>query len=215
MSDRDPLIDLLHSADGVFTPPGLSPNLPPRVRARRARQVARNKRLAIGSAAIVVVAIALVALFQPWQPPAPPGGGGPQNLAVTQRPPAEPGATGQKPVISSLPDADLAALRAESDRLAAEAGALEREIRAARLEQTRQDVREEYRRQLAANIDADTAQSPIDRAAAIALCQGDFYWEVQQNRVPAQAAYQSILDNFPNSPLASVAQARLQQLQMN
>lgn len=215
MSDRDPLIDLLYSADGAFTPPVLSPDLRHRVRARRARQVARTKRLAIGSSAIAVAAVALVASLQPWQSPAPPGGGGPQNLAVAQRPPAEPRAIGKQPVVSGLPDADLAALRAESDQLAAEADALERDIRAARFEQSRQDVREEYRRQLAANIDADTAQSPIDRAAAIALCQGDFYWEVQQNRAPAQAAYQSILDNFPNSSLATVARARLQQLQMN
>jgi len=194
MPDRDPLIDLLHAADAASAPPASSTDLPHRVHARRAQQIAYKKHLTIGSAAIAIVAIALLApvTFNRLVP----------NNTLP-------------PAASSLLPADVATLRAEADQLVAEADALQRQVTAIRLEQSRQDLREEYRRQLAANIDADAAQSPIDRAAAIALCQGDFYWEVQQNRAPAQAAYQSILDNFPNSPLASVAQSRLQQLQMN
>jgi hypothetical protein len=191
MNPDDQLSRFLRSADAAANRPALYSGLPARIRLRQQERGKSAHRIRVGlvtSAVIIVAAIALRSVY----------------LLDAGRPAAR-----------SLPDAEIAQLRAESDSLAAEAAALERQIAAARAEQCRQDIREEYRHQLAANATAEACQSPIDRAAAIALCQGDFYWEVQQNRAPARAAYQSILDNFPTSSLASVAQARLQQLQMN
>ncbi len=101
-------------------------------------------------------------------------------------------------------------LKSQADALGVQADALERQLHYARDEQTRQDLREEYRRQLAADAVADTDQSPIDRVALIALCQGDYYRD-QHAHQPAQAAYQSVLDNFPTSRWAVVARQRLNQ----
>jgi hypothetical protein len=214
MNSDDPLIRLLRTADTAAAPPSASPDLVSRIHRRHTRRLAHN-RLKLASATLAAATIAIIVSLRPWQPPAPPGGDAPNSVTIAQRPSAEPRAIGPQSAASGLPDAEIAQLRAEAEALSAEAAALERQIAAARAEQSRQDIREEYRHQLAANATAEAGQSPIDRAAAIALCQGDFYWEVQQNRAPAQAAYQSILDNFPTSSLASVAQARLQQLQMN
>ncbi|HTQ38133.1 MAG TPA: hypothetical protein VMJ32_03845 [Pirellulales bacterium] len=105
-------------------------------------------------------------------------------------------------------------LQSQADALGVEADALEKQLNLAQQEQTRQDLRDEYRRQLAIDSHNATEESPIDRAAAIALCEGDYYWE-QQARQPAQAAYQSVLDNFPHSHWADVAKERLSQFQMN
>jgi hypothetical protein len=216
MLDNDPLINLLQTADAASTLSASSADLADHVRSRHAKQLVRAKRLKVASCAAATAGVVLIiALLHPWQPPAPPRVGAPNSATIAQKPPAEPGAIGQQPAAPGLPDAEIAILRAESDQLAAEAAALENQISAVRVAASRQELREAYRRQLAINVTTDAAQPPIDRAAAIALCQGDFYWEVQQNRAPAQAAYQSILDNFPTSSLASVARARLQQLQLN
>jgi hypothetical protein len=118
------------------------------------------------------------------------------------------------PVHATIASAEIARLRAQADALGAQADALQRQLNFARDEQARQDLREQYRRQLAADAVAQTEQSPIDRAALIALGQGDYYRD-QQAPQPAQAAYQSVLDNFPTSPWAVVARQRLTQFQMN
>ena len=110
---------------------------------------------------------------------------------------------------------NLVLLRSRADSLAAEADALQRQIQLAQTEQSRQDLREAYRLQLTANAQADTTESATDRAALIALSQGDYYWEILAARQPAQAAYQSILNNFPKSHWAALAQERLNEIQMN
>jgi hypothetical protein len=197
--------------------------LPQLVRQRLAQQVRNAKRIkvAVAGTATAVVLLLIVASITAPKPPALPGVGAPVDVKLAGQPPAEPGANGSnvnaneqwsgQPVVDA---AEIARLKSQADALGVEADALQRQITLARAEQTRQDLRDEYRRQLAADVQADTQESPIDRAAAIALCQGDYYWE-QKARQPAQAAYQSVLDNFPQSHWAEVARERLSQFQMN
>lgn len=146
------------------------------------------------------------------EPPVSPGGAGPVDAVLAHQPTTESGPTS---AIGKLSPAELAQLKTQADALGAQADALEKQLNLARQEQTRQDLRDEYRRQLAVNVHADVEESPIDRAAAIALGNGDYYWQVQQDRAPAEAAYQSVLDNFPTSHWAELAKERLSQFQMN
>jgi hypothetical protein len=219
MFSDDPLQHLLQTADAAALPTQPTADLPERVRRRYAQQVRTARRLKFGAAgAAMMLAIGYatsITLRQPPDPqgdvaqhlPLPLGEGRGEGAALTSNPRAEPGA-------NSLTQSDIAKLKIQADALGVEADALEKQLNLARSEQRRQDLRDEYRRQLAINAHADAEESPIDRAAAIALCQGDYYWE-QQNRQPAEAAYQSVLDNFPHSHWAEVAKERLSQFQMN
>jgi hypothetical protein len=110
---------------------------------------------------------------------------------------------------------EIARLRSEVQSLTSEADALARQLEQVKLEQSRQELRDEYRCLLTTNVSAQTNQAPLDRAAEIALCQGDYYAEDDQSRSTAKAAYQSVVTNFPNSSWAAVARARLEQLEMN
>lgn len=193
MPDRDPLIDLLHLADGASAPPASSPDLPDRVRARRARQVARNKRLTIGSTAIAAVAVALLALVT-------------FNRLVTNDTP--------QPAASSLPPAEVAALRAQSDQLAAEADALNRQLNLLQREQSLDGLRQEHQSYLLAEA-AGGSLPPLDRAALIGISQGDFYRDIRQSLGEAKAAYESVITDFPDTRWAALAQSRIELLMMN
>jgi hypothetical protein len=102
----------------------------------------------------------------------------------------------------------------EITRLRAEADALQRQIDLVQSEQALSDLRLEYRRLLGKVGDGVIAESATDRAASIGLCQGDFYRDVHQAVDEARAAYRSVLEHFPESRWAVVAEKRLEQLQM-
>ena len=209
MTENDRLIRLLQSADAAAAVPPTKDDLTNRVRRRRAAQVARINRLKLGGlacgagAAVVLVMVAI----HSWQPPAPPGGLGKVDHPSALHPPAEPGASG--PVV------DVGKLRAEADALAAEADALERQMALVRGEQVRRELHDEHQSQLAAQIERHSFPDSIDRAALVGLSQGDFYRDVRQSNDDARAAYESVIEYFSDSRWALLAQARINQLQMN
>ncbi|HZZ27217.1 MAG TPA: hypothetical protein VFE46_04350 [Pirellulales bacterium] len=207
MNSDDPFLRTLQAADAAATPPLPQADLPQQVRQRHARQLRTVRKWKIGVAGTAMMLVCIATFIIAHKLPVRPGDAAPMDATLAGNPRAEPGANGLSP-------SDILQLRVQADALGAEADALQRQLTAVRQEQTRQDLRDEYRRQLAANAQTDTGESAIDRAAAIALCQGDYYWE-QQARQPARAAYQSVLDNFPQSHWAVVAQERLNQFQMN
>lgn len=184
MNSDDPLIRFLQAADAASALPGSSEDLPHRVRARCAQQMSRSKRLKIGSSAIAVVAIALVASLQPLQP-----------------------------IAHSLPDAEITQLRAQSDQLAAEADALERQLGRIKSQEIRLQLSQEHTSQLLAA--ASDQLSPLDRAALVGISQGDFYRDIRQSLDEAKTSYESVLADFPDTRWASVAQSRIDLLLMN
>jgi hypothetical protein len=210
MSDADRLIRLLQSADAAAAVPPQKDELANRVRWRRAATVERIHRIKLGALAGVAVVLVAVAL-RSWQPPAPPGGGVPMDRRLAQNPShpegTRPGASG--------PVGDVAKLRAEADALGAEADALERQMALIHGEQVRRELRDEHQSQLAAQIERHSFPDSIDRAALVGLSQGDFYRDVRQSTDDARAAYESVVDHFPNSQWAALAQGRIDQLQMN
>ena len=213
MTESDPLIRLLQSADSATFPPASGGDLPSQVRRRRAAQAARIHRIKLSGlacAAGAAVVLVMVAIHS-WQPPAPPGGGVPIDRPLAQDPPhpegTRPGASG--PVI------DIAKLRAEADALGAEADALERQMALVRGEQVRQELRDEHQSQLAAQIERHSFPDSIDRAALVGISQGDFYRDVRQSTDDARAAYESVVDHFPDTQWAALAQGRISALQMN
>src|SRR5262249_54771742 len=149
MQSGDSLQQLLRRADQAVGLPVPAPDLAANVRRRRAEQLVQVRRVKIGASA-AAIGLVLVGSFLVVR----------QNELSPNRPAAD----------------EIARLSAQSDVLAREASALQHQIVAAKAEQSRQDLRDEYRRQLAANVENEIAESPIDRAAAIALCQGDYYW---------------------------------------
>ena len=213
MTDNDRLIRLLQSADAAAALPPPKDDLASRVRRRRAATVARINRLKLGGlacgagAAVVLVMVAI----HSWQPPAPPGGLGQVDNPSALQPPhpegTRPGASG--PVV------DVGKLRAEADALADEADALERQLTLVRGEQVRRELRDEHQLQLAAQIERHSFPDSIDRAALVGLSQGDFYRDVRQSTDDARAAYESVVDYFPDSQWAALAQGRIDQLRMN
>ena len=105
--------------------------------------------------------------------------------------------------------------KSEAAALKSQADDLDRQLRFVRTEQHRQNLRDQCRSQFAQAAAADLVPSPQDQAALIALGQGDYYWQTRREEKPAEAAYQSILENYPNTRWAAVAKERLQQFQMN
>lgn len=193
MNSPDPLVDLLHAADDAAPRPQLVPDLAAAVHRRNRQRASRRNRLAATSALAATVAFVLVfAAHQFRQPPVPPGG---------------------IPAVTNL--ADLARLKSEAAALKSQADDLDRQLHFARNEQNRQKMRDEYRIQFAQAAVNDLVPSPQDQAALIALGQGDYYWQTRREEKPAEAAYQSILDNYPGTRWAAVAKERLQQFQMN
>jgi hypothetical protein len=209
MTESDPLIRLLQSADAAAGLPPPKDDLANLVRRRRAATVTRINRLKLGGlacAAGAAVVLVMVAIHS-WQSPNPPGDLGQVDNPSALHPPAEPGTSGRV--------GDVAKLRAEADALAAEADALERQMALIRGEQVRRELREEHQSQLTAQIERHSVPDSIDRAALVGLSQGDFYRDVRQSTDDARAAYESVVNHFPNSQWAVLAQGRIDQLQMN
>ena len=210
MTEIDPLIRLLQTADAAADLPNAAGDLPDRVRRRRAKRARTSKQIRFASlagAAVVLVGISINAL----KPPAPPGGEVPVDQQIAINPPhpkgTRPGANGHS--------VDIARLRADADALAAEAAALEHELALTRGYEVRQQLREEHQTQLAAQLERQSTPDSLDRATLVGLSQGDFYRDVRQSTDEARAAYESVIDYFPNSPWAAIAQTRIGQLQMN
>ena len=210
MTEIDPLIRLLQTADGAADLPKAAGDLPDRVRRRRAQRAQKSKQIRFASlagAAVVLVGFSIYTL----KPPAPPGGEVPVDQQIAINPPhpkaTRPGANGH--------NVDIARLRADADALAAEAAALEHELALTRGYEVRQQLREEHQSQLAAQLERQSTPDSLDRAALVGLSQGDFYRDVRQSTDEARAAYESVIDYFPNSPWAAIAQTRIGQLQMN
>jgi len=112
-----------------------------------------------------------------------------------------------------MPDAEIARLRAETDSLATEANALERQLRLIHSEEARSQLRDQH----ASNVLAGSGDSlsALDRAALVGISQGDFYRDIRQSLDQAKTAYESVLAEFPDTRWASVAQSRIDLLLMN
>ena len=207
MTEIDPLIRLLQTADAAADLPKAAGDLPDRVRRRRAQRAKKSKQIRFASlagAAVLLVGISIYTL----KPPAPPGGEVPVDQQLAINPPRNtPEANGH--------NVDIARLRANADALAAEAAALEHELALTRGFEVRQQLREEHQTQLAAQLERQSTPDSLDRAALVGISQGDFYRDVRQSTDEARAAYESVIDYFPNSPWAAIAQTRIGQLQMN
>ena len=198
---------LLHAADDAAPRPPLAPDLAAAVHRRTRQRVSRRNRLAAASALVAVVAVISLLHFYTLSPSG--RGQGEGDAAKNSML-----ASSQPPVAGLLPP-DLARLKSEAAALKSQADDLDRQLHVARNEQTRQDLRDEYRRQVVQVANDDVTPSAIDRAALTAIGQGDFYWETHQDRDEVQAAYQSVVQNFPGSPWAQVARDRLEKFRMN
>jgi hypothetical protein len=189
MNPDDPLTRLLHSAAAAANQPVLPSGLPARVRLRqqRRRNSARRIRGGLATSAVIIV-LAMSLRF------------------LSQR-------DGLRPVARSLPDAEIAQLRAESDRLAAEAAALERQLSRIKNQEARTELRQEHASHVLAA--ATDPLSPLDRAALVGISQGDFYRDIRQSLDEAKAAYESVLAEFPETRWATIAQSRIDLLPMN
>jgi hypothetical protein len=185
MTENDRLIRLLQSADAAAIVPPPKDDLANRVRRRRAATVARINRLKLGGLACGAGAVVVLVM-----------------VAIHSWQPL-------------VPVGDVAKLRAEADTLEAEADALERQMALVRGEQVRRELRDEHQSQLAAQIERHSFPDSIDRAALVGLSQGDFYRDVRQSNDDARAAYESVIEYFSDSRWALLAQARINQLQMN
>jgi hypothetical protein len=197
MPHDDSLIELLRTADAAASTPSMTGDLSARVRRRRAAKIAKVWRIRIGvlaGAVVMLVAVSLrITLF--------PGGRG----------------QGAGAGIAKVIDhgTDIVQLRADADALAAEVAALEHELALTRGFETRQQLREEHQTQLAVQLERQSSPNSLDRAALVGISQGDFYRDVRQSLNEARAAYESVVDYFPESQWAALAQTRINQLQMN
>jgi hypothetical protein len=211
MTEIDPLIRLLQTADAAADLPTAAGDLPDRVRRRRAKRARKSKQIQFASlagAAVVLVGISINAV----KPPAPPGGEVPVDQQLAINPPHP---KGTRPGANAVQRDNIAELRAQTDALAAEAESLARELALTHGYEVRQHLREEHQTQLAAQFDRQLLPDSIDRAALVGLSQGDFYRDVRQSTDEARAAYESVVDHFPESQWAALAQTRINQLQMN
>ena len=189
MNPDDQLSRRLHSADAAANQPALSSGLPARVRLRQQERGKSARRIRAGIVTGGVVIVAAVAL-----------------RSVYLRDALRPAARCMQP-------ADIAALRAESERFAAEAAALKRQLSRIKNQETRTQLRQEHTSHLLAV--AGDALSPLDRAALVGISQGDFYRDIRQSLDEAKAAYESVLADFSETRWASVAQSRIDLLPMN
>lgn len=195
MTHEDPLVRLLRSADGARAEPAPQADLVERAYVGARRKDAQAKilrRTALGAGAVAALLLATVAY----------------RGQVADREVAE----GPVAVDDS---AEIAQLRAEAEALGAEADSLERTLSMARDEVARQELLDESRRQTAIAVASEVTPSGSDRAASIALCEGDYYRNTAGDADAAVAAYQRVVNRFPDSPLAHVARERLARIEMN
>ena len=215
MNETDPLIRLLQTADASAAAPVQSADLAVRVQRKRKTQLARVRRMKFGALTVAGVGLLAVALVRPWQPPARStlgaGGETPVENDLAIQPANEPGAIGSK----ELPKPSGEQLLAEARVLDAEARALERLIAAHQNQQRLQELTAEHDRLLVATSAPDPAAAALDRMAASAVCQADFLWETLGDRRAAETAYRNVVENFPDTNWAMIAQDNLTRLEMN
>ena len=211
MQHDDPLIRLLRSADAAVREPAPSSDLADRASTTARHRDARSwlaRREAPGTCAAAAVLLIVVAIRGglSWHDETP------SPVEVAQHTPDGPSA----PESPARDDAtEIARLRAEADAYRAQADALERELNFTRNELARQEFLEEYEHHTAIEAAVDLTPTGSDRAAAIGLCEGDFYRDRPGEMDEAIAAYQRVVSNFPESAWATVARERLADHQMN
>jgi hypothetical protein len=186
MPENDPLLRLLQSADAAANTPLVAADLLQRVRQRQATKAARTRRIA--AAGMTVSAALLIVVFVR---------NGRQST-VDQSP-------------SQINAAELTQLRAEANAFKAEADALQRMVDKMRTRDSRLDLVDEHHKIAVASAAGDS----MDRIAMLALCRGDFLWQEYRARESAAEAWQSVVDNFPDTQAALAAHQRIRQLQMN
>jgi hypothetical protein len=195
MPHEDPLIRLLHTADAARGAPAPRADLAERAYLGARRKDARARvlrRTALGAGAVAALLLAVVAYR-----------GSVADREVAEVP------------VAAADSAQIAQLRAEAEAFRAQADSLERTLSAARNEVAWQELLDESRRQTALAVAAEVTPSGSDRAASIALCEGDYYRDTAGEIDAAVAAYQRVVNRFPDSPLANVARERLAGIEMN
>ncbi len=206
MNETDPLIRLLQTADASAAAPVQSVDLAVRVQQKRKTQLARARRMKFGALSVAGVGLLAVALVRPWRPPAGSslgaGGETPGENGLAIQPANEPGAIGSKESTKLTGEQ----LLAEARSLDAEARALERLIAAHQNQQRLQELTAEHDRLLVATSAPDPAAAALDRLAASAVCQADFLWETLGDRRAAETAYRNVVENFPDTHWAMLAQ---------
>ena len=75
MTEIDPLIRLLQTADAAADLPKAAGDLPDQVRRLRAQRAKKSKQIRFASLAVAAVLLASISIYA-LKPPAPPGGGG-------------------------------------------------------------------------------------------------------------------------------------------
>jgi hypothetical protein len=190
MSEIDPLTRLLQTADTAADIPPVAAELPQRVRQRRAAKVARSRRIA--AAALAAGAVLLVSVFVRHA-----------DQVIDHKSPA----------VSSADE--IARIRAKADALIARANSLESVLVHMKHQERVTELAEQYQQLLSNSPALNPAESAIDQAAVIALCQGDFFWQHLDAKDAAENAYRSVVKHFPDSRWATIANQKISQLQMN
>lgn len=185
--NRDPLEQLLRDADAGDATPAVDGDLARRVRDRAKRQ--RRNRATGGGFAATACALVLVAwMMWPHEQPAP--------LQIVRH------AT-QSPKAPEDARAELLALSAEADRLAAVAEALWA---------TEQPTRAAARRRSAGGRGGDVA-AQVERAAFTMVYQAARMPAARGAASPAAEVYRQVAQSFPDTASGEVARQRLTQLQ--
>src|SRR6185437_14413025 len=93
MTEIDPLIRLLQTADAAVNLPSPSADLSDRVRRRGVQRAKKSKQIRFASLAGAAVVLACISIYA-LKPPTPPGGEVPVDQQMAINPPAEPGTKG-------------------------------------------------------------------------------------------------------------------------
>jgi hypothetical protein len=184
----DRIENLLSATDAALAVPQRRRELADRVRQRKRRRDLQRRSMNLAGISCAGLIAAIIGIYQFAPRPSPPMG-----LDVRQ----------------------IVRLRAEADSLGAEADALQRQIDIERSARSQQDLCDQYRNELAKAAADGGWPSAVDRAALIALGQGDFYLDSQRSPDEAKAQYQSVVNNFPDSRWAQIARDRLDRLKMD
>lgn len=188
MNEHDPIIEALRAADLAAPVPRPPADLIDRVHRRRRVQIVRRRTIAGGSMA--AAAMALIA-----------------TVALMSKSPIEPRTEQPKPSGREL------AMEAQARE--AEADALEKWIADHQRGERLAELTAEHDRLLAALSARNPATAALDRSAASAVCQADFLWETLRDRTAAETAYQNVIEQFPDTRWAMIAQDSLTRLEMN
>jgi hypothetical protein len=179
---------LLRDTDEAVASPCLRPDFAKRVRQCKHRRDVKHRWITTAAATSTVLLASILGVYEFGRP----------HASKT-----------------TMDAAAIARLRAEADSIGAEAEALERQLDLERSARSQQDLRDQYRNELAKAAVDGTMPSATDRAALVALGQGDFYLDSQRSLDEAKAQYQSVTDKFPDSRWAQIARDRLNRLKMD